>query len=181
MGSARAYPNHGTILSTQKTRASKCPVDVLGSEDVPGLEANRTDLLGLLNQQLDRRGRRRTLGRACGPNARFIHRTLRPDTSFRVHRRFNGRAADSLLRPSADSRQKQTLDKLGEGARCRQSFYCSVANGSKGSPPRIKPPAATLSRVAGSGPRPSTKARSSTRRPCNIPGRPMFPSMQRGS
>src|SRR5262249_36981188 len=30
------------------------------------------------------RGRRGTLGRACGPNGRFIHRTLRPDTSFRV-------------------------------------------------------------------------------------------------
>jgi hypothetical protein len=49
--------------------------------------------------------------------------------------------------------------------------YCSVANGPRGSPPRIRPPAATLSRVAGSGPRPSAKARSSKRRPCNIPGR----------
>jgi hypothetical protein len=54
--------------------------------------------------------------------------------------------------------------------------YCS-----NGSPPSTKPPAATLSLVAGSGPRPSAKARSSMRRPCNIPGRPMFPSMHRGS
>jgi hypothetical protein len=42
------------------------------------------------------------------------------------------------------------------------------------SPPSTKPPAATLSLVAGSGPRPSAKARSSMRRPCNILGRPMF-------
>ena len=38
-----------------------------------------------------------------------------------------------------------------------------------------------LSRVRGSGPRPSAKANSSTRRPCSSPGRPKFPSTQRGS
>jgi hypothetical protein len=38
-----------------------------------------------------------------------------------------------------------------------------------------------LSRVLGSGPRPSEKASSSTRRPCSSPGRPKFPSTQRGS
>jgi hypothetical protein len=38
-----------------------------------------------------------------------------------------------------------------------------------------------LSRVLGSGPRPSEKASSSTRRPRSSPGRPKFPSTQRGS
>jgi hypothetical protein len=44
-----------------------------------------------------------------------IHRTLRPDTSFRVHRRFNVRAGDSLLQSSADSRQKQTFRQAWRG------------------------------------------------------------------
>jgi len=45
----------------------------------------------------------------------------------------------------------------------------------------IAEPAVMLSLVAGSGPRPSAKARSSVRLPCKSPGRPKFPSMQRGS
>jgi hypothetical protein len=50
--------------------------------------------------------------------------------------------------------------------------YCSVANGPNGSSSSTKPPPAVLSLVAGSGLRPSAKARSSMRRPCSIPGNP---------
>jgi tetratricopeptide (TPR) repeat protein len=52
--------------------------------------------------------------------------------------------------------------------------YCSGSVATESTAP-------TASLVRGSGPRPSAKARSSTRRPCSSPGRPKFPSMQRGS
>src|SRR5229473_2645387 len=52
--------------------------------------------------------------------------------------------------------------------------YCNGSSRTDCTPP-------TLSLVLGSGPRPSANARSSTRRPCSSPGRPKFPSMQRGS
>jgi hypothetical protein len=60
----------------------------------------------------------------------------------------------------------------GPGA-CVQARYCSGS--CSNSTPFI------LSWVLGSGPRPSAKASSWTRRPCSSPGRPKFPSTQRGS
>jgi hypothetical protein len=72
-------------------------------------------------------------------------------------------------------RRRETAGAVGRDLLLLHGLYYRNGSASSTKLPRV------LSRVAGSGPRPSAKANSSVRRPCSRPGRPTFPSMQRGS
>ena len=139
------------------------------------------------------------------PFAPSSHRAPAP---FKIggHRSVTGSGPRTAFRPSRSRiRVILSIGACGpchpaHAVRCSDESIDSSASGGAGQPLGCSPAmssasmtqaysngsafpttALMLSRVAGSGPRPSANSRSSIRRPCSSPGRPKFPSLQRGS
>jgi hypothetical protein len=108
-------------------------------------------------------------------------------SSRRLSRRFLSSPIFRLLQQNRPTSAAPTFPNDVRGVKLpsaahnnRRSYARYCGNHRNGSASSTKLPC-VLSRVAGSGPCPAAKAISSMRRPSSKPGRPKFPSMQRGS